>query len=190
MKVILYFFLQRKLGCDLPPPPRHTAFSQTFTPRTYGGIRQRRADDTDRVAAGTDRVAAGTDRVAAGTDRVAASTDRVAAGTDRVAAGTDRVADGTDRLAAGTDPLSSNLADWVSEESLARWVYMYIRTECYALSALRLPVASLLRSSSTSITRCDITCQKSEPEPSKVGIGTVKNSFSSATLRRKYHRFF
>jgi X-X-X-Leu-X-X-Gly heptad repeat protein len=108
MKVILYFFLQRKLGCDLPPPPRHTAFSQTFTPRTYGGTRQRRADDTDRVAA-------------AG-DRVVACTDRVAAGTGRVAAGTGRVVAGMDRVAAGADPFSGNRADCVSEESLARWV--------------------------------------------------------------------
>jgi hypothetical protein len=90
----LYFFLQRKLGCELAPPPRHTAFSQTFTPRTYGGIRQRRADDSNRVEAAGDRVAAGTDRVAAGTDRVAA----------------------------GTDPLSSNRADCVPKEYLARWV--------------------------------------------------------------------
>ncbi len=100
---MIYLFLQRKAGCELAPPPRHTAFSQTFTPRTYGGIRQRRADDTDRVGAAGDRVAAAGDRVAAAGDRVAA---------------------GTDRVAAGTDPISSNRADCVPEESLARWVYM------------------------------------------------------------------
>jgi hypothetical protein len=109
--------LQRKAGSELAPPPRHTAFSQTFTPRTYGGIRQRRADDTDRVGAAGDRVVAGADCVAAAGDRVAAAGDRLAAAGDRVAAGTDRVA-------AGTDPLSSNRADCVPEESLARWVYM------------------------------------------------------------------